>query len=150
MVLKTVSELMKEIIADYNQDPLHWHILRSRDSKNHMDTFISHADQKLWQLKTEWKTPMMPIGIGKCVKRNLNDEIQELMEQGSDLPITEVYPNNENIIITLGLGKYSKPSTKQISKILQDSAGYPRKIEKEFNFELEKILKKEQLLNHYY
>jgi hypothetical protein len=150
MVLKPVSELMKEIIAEYNQDPLHWHMLRSKDSRNHINTFISHDNKKLWQLKTEWKTPMVPVGIGKCVKRNLNDEIQDLMQKGSDLPISEFYPNNNNVIITLGLGKYSKPSTDKISKILQDSAGYPRKVEKELNLELEKILKKEQLLDHYY
>jgi hypothetical protein len=100
-------------------------------------------------MKTEWKNPVTPIGFGKCVKHNLNDEIQELMHEGSDLPIHEIYPNRENSIIALGLGKYSEPSTNQLKRILLDTPGYPNKFERNLNLELEKILKKEQLLNHY-
>lgn len=149
MQFKAVSELMKEIIIEYNKNPYDWHVLRSKDSRNHLKTFISHSDKKLWQLKTEWKSPVTPIGIGKCVKRNLNEEIEQLMQTGTDLPIQEIYPNKENSIIAFGLGKYSKNSTNEISQILHDTSGYTRKIEDNMNDELEKILKREQLLNHY-
>jgi hypothetical protein len=148
--VKKLPELMTEIKCDYDKDPYNWRILRGKDSNQHMSTFIAHDDKKLWQLKTEWKNPVMPIGIGKCVKRNLNDEIQELMKTGTDLPIHEIYPDKDNFIIALGYGKYSLKSTNRIRDLLfQDVPGYKNKIEKELNLEFRKILSKEQLFKHY-
>ena len=148
--VKKLPELMAEIKSEYDKDPYNWRILRGKDSNQHISTFIAHEDKKLWQLKTEWKNPVMPVGIGKCVKRNLNDEIHEIMKIGTDLPIHEIYPNKDNFIIALGYGKYSQTSTNQLRELLsQDVPGYKNSIEKELNFELRKILYKEQLLNHY-
>ena len=141
---------MVEIKADYDKDPDNWRILRGRDSNQHINTFIAHSDKKLWQMKTEWKNPYTPLGIGSCVKRNLNDEIQQQFEFGSDIPISEVYQNDKNFIIAFGLGKYSQNSTNELRNLLiQDVPGYGKNIEKEFNLELQKLLKKEQLFDHY-
>ncbi len=141
---------MSEIKREYDKDSYNWRILRSRDSQNHILTFIAHDDKKLWQLSTEWKNPVTPIGTGRCVKRNLNDELQALMRTGIDIPIHEIYPNDDNFLIALGLGKYSQSSTSKIRDILrQDIPGYTTKIERELNLEFQKILQKEQLFNHY-
>jgi hypothetical protein len=148
--IKRLPELMLEIKREFDRDPYTWRILRGKDSNQHITTFIAHDDKKLWQLKTEWKNPVTPIGIGSCVKRNLDDEIQQLMSIGTDLPIHEIYPSKENFIIALGLGKYSQTSTNQIRELLhQDIPGYGKKIERELNIEFQKILHKEQLLHHY-
>ena len=150
MKVKHLPELMSEIKLEFDKDPYNWRILRGKDSREHTATFIAHDDQKLWQLKTEWKNPVTPVGIGKCVKRNLNDEIQEIMNTGTDLPIREIYPNNDNFIVALGLGKYSQKSTHKMSDLLrQDIPGYRSKIEKELNLEFQKILRNEQIFNHY-
>lgn len=150
MTVKKLSELIAEIKSDFDKDPNNWRVLRGKDTNLHHNTFIAHADKKLWQLKTEWKNPYTPLGVGTCVKRNLNDEIQQLFEQGTDIPISEIYPNKDNFIIALGLGKYSQSSTNQLGELLsQDVPGYGKKIVKEFNLEMQKILRKEQLFNHY-
>ena len=141
---------MNEIKLEYDNDRYNWRFLRSKDSNNHLNTFISHDDKKLWQLKTEWKDPVTPIGFGQCVKRNLNSEITELMNTGMDIPIHEIYPNKKNILIALGFGKYSKSSTDNIRELLiDDIPGYTTKIEGELNIEFQKLLYKEQLFNHY-
>ena len=141
---------MSEIKGKYDKDPDNWRFLRGKDSQNHITTFIGHDDKELWQLKTEWKNPVTPLGIGKCVKRNLNDEIAELMKTGTDIPIHEIYPNKESFLIALGFGKYSQASTNKIRDILtQDIPGYNSKIEMELNLEFQKLLNKEQIFNHY-
>ena len=141
---------MLEIKSDYDKDPTNWHLLRGNDSQNHLTTFIAHDDKKLWQLKTVWKNPVTPLGLGKCVTRNLNDEICELMKKGNDIPIHEIYPNKDNFLIALGLGKYSKSSTDQLKEILhQDISNYTSKIEHELNLEFNKLIKKEQIFKHY-
>ena len=89
---------MSEIKTEYDKDPYNWRILRGKDSRQHINTFIAQDTKKLWQIKTELKNPIQPIGFGGLVKRNLNDEIGEIMSRGTDLPIHEVYPNNENLI----------------------------------------------------
>lgn len=148
--MKNLPDLMSEIKREYDKDPYNWRVLRGKDPSNHTNTFISHEDKRLWQIKTELKNPVTPIGFGQCVKRNLNDEISELMNTGTDLPIHEIYPGKENLIIALGLGKYSKNSTNKIRDILlQDIPDYHKRIELEINSEFQKLLKKEQLFNHY-
>lgn len=150
MKVKKLPELMTEIKHEYNKDPYNWRVLRGKDPDQHITTFIAHSDKKLWQLKTEWKNPLTPIGIGECVKRNLNDEIEELMNTGCDLPIHEIYPIKKNSLIAFGLGKYSQSSTNQMKELLlQDIPGYGSKLEGEFDLELQKLLKREQLFNHY-
>jgi hypothetical protein len=141
---------MAEIKTEYDKDHNNWRILRSRDSNHHINTFIAQSDKKLWQMKTELKNPLTPIGSGCCVKCNLNDEIEELMNTGSDMPIHEVYPNKRNLLIALGIGKYSESSIIRLKDILKDDIpGYKSKIEDEMNSDFRKILKDEQLLNHY-
>lgn len=148
--IKRLPELMSEVKQEYDKDPTNWRILRGKDKENHLVTFIAHADKELWQLKTEWKTPVRPIGIGKCVKRKLDDEIQGLLNKGTNLPIHEIYPNKENSIIALGFGKYSQDSTDQLKELLkQDISNYTSNIENKLNLEFKQLLKKEQLLNHY-
>ena len=141
---------MTEIKSEYDDDPNNWRILRGKDIRRNTVTFIAHDNKKLWQLKTDWKNPVTQIGVGSCVKRNLNDEIQELMSSGTDLPIHEVYPSKDNFIIALGLGKYSQTSSNQLTDLLfQDVPGYAKDIDKKFNSELDKIFKKEQLYTNY-
>jgi len=148
--IKPLPELMSEVKQEYDKDPTNWRILRGKDENNHLITFIAHADKKLWQLKTEWKTPVRPIGIGKCVKRKLDDEIQGLLNTGTNLPIHEIYPNKENLIIALGFGKYSQNSINQLKELLkQDIPNYTSDIENKLNSEFKQLLKKEQLFNHY-
>ena len=149
---KRLSELMAEIKIEFDSDPYNWRILRGKDQNQHLHTFIAHADKKLWQFKSEWKNPLSTIGVGCCVKRNLNDELQELMDTGTSQPIHEIYPNEreKNLIIAFGMGKYSPESITQISDLLhQDIPGYETRVEKELNIEFRKLLYKEQLLNHY-
>lgn len=150
MKIKRVSELMLDIKQEFDKDPYHWHILRGRDSKAHTNTFVCHEDKKLWQFKTELKNPLTPIGVGTCVKRNINDELQELMNTGTNVPIHEVYPNKDNFVVAMGLGKYSQDSTNQLKDILtQDIPKYGERVENKIDMEFQKILKKEQLLHHY-
>jgi hypothetical protein len=143
---------MSEIKLEFDADPYNWRILRGKDHNRYLHTFIAHDDKKLWQIKSEWKNPLTSIGIGCCVKRNLNDEISDLMSTGTSQPIHEIYPNDKekNLIIAFGMGKYSPDSITQITDLLhQDIPGYSKKIENEINFEFQKLLYKEQLLNHY-
>ena len=141
---------MADIKSEYDDDPNNWRILRGKDNRQNTVSFIAHDDKKLWQLKTDWKNPVTQVGIGSCVKRNLNDEIQQLMTRGTDLPIHEVYSNKDNLIIALGLGKYSQTSANQLTDLLsQDVPGYAKNIDKKFNLELDKIFKKEQLYSNY-
>ena len=149
MKIKRESELMADIKGEYDKDKHNWRILRGKDSRQHINTYIAQDDKKLWQIKTELKNPLQPIGFGSLVKRNLNDEIGEIMNKGTDLPIHEVYPNNKNLIIAFGLGKYSQKSTNDLGKVLRDTTGYNKKVEQNINTEFEKLLKKEQLFDHY-
>ncbi|WP_455392527.1 hypothetical protein [[Eubacterium] cellulosolvens] len=150
MKIKSLPELMSEIKKEYDKDPYNWRYLRGRDSNNHISTFISHDDKKLWQVLSEWKNPVTPLGIGKLVKRKLDDEIQDLMKTGTNIPIHEVYPSDEKFLIALGLGKYSESSTEKVKELLtQDIQGYCTKVEKELNLELKRLLHKEQIFNHY-
>ncbi len=150
MKVQRISELMTEVKIEYDKDPNNWRILRGKDKDQHINTFIAHDDKKLWQLKTEWKNPVVPLGVGKAVKRNLNDEIEELMSTGTDLLIHEMYPDSKNLIIALGIGKYSQQATDQLTDLLrQNRSSYAKNVEAEFNKELNKILREEQIYNHY-
>ena len=148
--IKSVQDIMLEIKLKYDQDPEDWRILRGRDEYGHYDTYVAQGDKELWHMKTEWKNPVLPIGVGRAVKRNLNDEILKLMSTGTNLPIHELYPDSEKLIIALGIGKYSQESTTELTRLLrQNRPSYARKVEPELNLELNRIIHQEQLYKHY-
>ena len=118
MNVKSIEEIMEDIRKEYESKKDGWQILRGRDSYGHYDTFIARDTNDLWHLKSEFKNPYRPIGVGRKVTSRLDDEFEDLLSKGEPLPIGEMYPRDSGVIFALGLGRFSTESTKEISGML--------------------------------
>lgn len=146
MSIKPVEEIIKEVKYYFDKDPEGWRVLRGRDSKGHYDTYIAQGTKRLWQMKTEFKTPYRHVGVGALVARNIDEEISRIMDKGSTLPIGEIYPQKDYAIITLGLAKYSPESTVSLKGILSSNQ---EKLERSLSENLNKLLHREGMLKEY-
>ncbi len=118
MQIKSVEEIITEIKILYDQNPLGWKMLRGRDRMGHYDTYIRNQND-LWQLKTEFKSPYEPKGIGIKIADPPRKEMEFLMEKGDPLPFGEIYSQHKNPpIFTMGIGRYSPKATQKLKSII--------------------------------
>jgi len=57
------SEIRREILREYNKDPIGWRVLTSRDIRGHIDIIFSHRGD-VWFLKEEHVNPFEAVGFG--------------------------------------------------------------------------------------
>lgn len=145
-MVENVNELMREIKEEYDKNSKDWRVLRGRDKSGHYDTFVLGSG-KLWHMKTEWKTPYIPAGVGERIE-NPAEEIERIIaDKGEYFPIGEIYPQaKESAIIAIGIGKYSPKATKELKDIISGQ----EQLENKLNKELNKLLKKEEMFKEYY
>lgn len=143
--MKTVEQIMFEIKKKYDKKPENWGVLRGRDKRGHYDTYVSGADS-LWHMKTEWKTPYQPIGVGRKID-DFPEKVRHIVEEeGEYFPIGEIYPQAKNsALIAIGIGKYSPIATNSLKRIISGQDV----LEEKMNRELKKLLKKEEMMKEY-
>lgn len=143
--MKTVEQIMFEIKKKYDKKPENWSILRGRDKRGHYDTYILGAEV-LWHMKTEWKTPYQPIGVGRKIN-DFPEKVRHIVEEeGEYFPIGEIYPQAKNsALIAIGIGKYSPIATNSLKRIISGQDV----LEEKMNRELKKLLKKEEMMKEY-
>ncbi|MFA5771142.1 MAG: hypothetical protein WC974_00200 [Thermoplasmata archaeon] len=136
---------MKEIKREYDKNAENWRILRGRDDRGHYDTFV-FGNEKLWHMKTEWKTPYQPVGVGKKIEDFSNKVEKILTERGEYFPFGEIYPQaKDSAIIAIGIGRYSPSSTKELKHIISGQEDLERKLKEELN----RLLREEELMKEY-
>jgi hypothetical protein len=145
-MVKNVNKIMREIKEEYDKNTENWRVLRGKDKRGHYDTFVYGSD-KLWHLKTEWKTPYAPVGVGERIEE-FSDKVEKIITQkGEYFPIGEIYPQAKNeAIIAIGIGKYSPKATKELKDVIRGQSA----LENKLSMQLNKLLKREQLLKEYY
>ena len=143
--MKTVEQIMFEIMKKYDKKPENWSVLRGRDKKGHYDTYILGAEV-LWHMKTEWKTPYQPIGVGRKIDDFTEKARHIIEEEGEYFPIGEIYPQAKDAaLIAIGIGKYSPTATNSLKRIISGQDV----LEEKMNKELKKLLKKEEIMKEY-
>jgi hypothetical protein len=146
MEIKPIEEIIANIRESYDKEPLGWRLLRGRDSLGHYDTYISNKDT-LWLMKAEYKSPFEPKGVGIKVQEKPHEEIELLMQKGSPLPFGEMYQQKNNFpIFTMGVGRYSPSSTKELKGIISSKQ---ENLERELAGSLDKLLHKEGICKEY-
>ena len=145
MHIMTVEEVIAEIKREYDRNSEGWRMLRGRDRRGHTDTYLM-CDRFFWQLKTELRNPLEPRGVGAMVMRNPGDEIEELMDRGGPLPFSELYRLKEQSIITLGIGRQSRESARDIKAIISEKN---EELEGKLNRSLERLLHREGICTDY-
>ncbi|MEE9150870.1 MAG: hypothetical protein V3U20_03450 [Thermoplasmata archaeon] len=146
MQIKSAEEIIAEIKVSYDQEPLGWKMLRGRDRAGHYDTYITNR-KSLWQLKTEFKTPNQPVGVGMKIMDKPYEEIDVLMEKGSALPFGEIYPQRKSQpIFAMGIGRYSPQATKELKGIISSKQD---ELEKSLSESLDRFLHREGICKDY-
>jgi hypothetical protein len=146
MLIKSVEEVIAEIKETYDQNPLRWKMLRGRDRGGHYDTFIMNQ-KSLWQLKTEFKNPHQPAGVGIKITDYPEKELDVLMAEGDILPFSEIYPQKKSIpIFAMGIGRYSPKATSKIKTLISSSQ---EELERELSDSLDRFLHREGLCKDY-
>jgi hypothetical protein len=146
MQVKSVEEIIAEIKISYDQDPTGWKMLRGRDCEGHYDTYIMNQ-KSLWQLKTEFKNPYQPVGIGSRIMDDPGKEIDILMAKGEFLPFSEIYPQEKSVpIFAMGIGRYSPKTTSILKSIISTKQD---DLEKKLSDSLDKFLHREGLYKEY-
>jgi hypothetical protein len=146
MQIKSVEEIIAEIKVCYDRNPLDWKMLRGRDSKGHYNTYIMNKNS-LWQMKTEFKSPYEPKGVGIKIKDKLDPEIEVLIEEGDALPFGEIYRQEEaNPIFAMGIGRYSKAAASELKSILSSKN---EELEQNLCLSLDKLLYREGICKDY-
>ncbi|UCE39444.1 MAG: hypothetical protein JSW00_09545 [Thermoplasmata archaeon] len=146
MHIKPVEEIIAEIKSCYDHDPYGWRMLRGRDRAGHYDTYIMNR-RSLWQMKTEFKNPYQPKGVGTKIMDKPDKEIEILMEMGEALPFGELYHQQKSHpIYTLGVGRYSKSAANQLKGIISSKQ---EEVEKNLTENLDKFLHREGICKDY-
>lgn len=124
MSVRSLAEIMEEMRRRYQQHPKlrrGWRVLAGGDEYGYSDLFFYGPNIGVWQLKGELKSPHELIGAGaKVVARRVDDEIRELMEQGSPMPFEMISPHprlRDRAIVAAGIGRYQR-STDQLKDLL--------------------------------
>lgn len=140
-----VEDLIWEIKKRYDRSNRDWFLMRGKDEHGHYDTFIL-GDRTLWYMKTEQKTPYQHIGIGTKINKPPDEVIEIIKREGQYFPIGEMYrKQGKSDIIAVGIGKYSSEDTSTLKSVLRGQ----EQLERKLNRELNKLLKKEHMLNEY-
>jgi hypothetical protein len=72
MEIKTVDEIIKEVMRKYNRNPKEWKVFAGKDKNGYYDLLITHKSQ-IWLIKSEQINPFKWVGYG--VKQSIeNDE----------------------------------------------------------------------------
>lgn len=146
MQIKSVEEIIADIKVAYDQDPTGWKMLRGRDRKGHYDTYVMNQ-KSLWQLKTEFKNPHQPAGIGSKIMDDPDEGIDFLMAKGEFLPFSEIYPQGRGVpIFAMGIGRYSPKATNRLKSIISTKQ---YDLEKKLSDSLDKFLHREGLCKDY-
>lgn len=146
MQIRSAEEIIAEIKISYDQNPMGWKMLRGRDRMGHYDTYISNQ-KSLWQMKTEFKNPYQPVGVGKKIMDNHLEEIDLLMEVGSALPFSEIYPQQKSHpIFAMGIGKYSPKATNKLKDIISSKQ---KELERDLTESLDRFLHREGIYKDY-
>jgi hypothetical protein len=145
MGVKPAERIMEEIKKVYDRNQNDWKVLRARDKLGHYDTYISHKGY-LWQLKTEFKAPYQPIGVGSRISRRIDDEIESILSKGDVMAFGEIYRSLDRAIIALGLGHSSQKAANQMKKIISSKQ---ENLERELTSSLRKLLHKEGICKEY-
>ncbi len=147
MDIKSVEEIIADIKVCYDQDPLGWKMLRGRDNKGHYNTYIANK-KSLWQMKTEFKSPYQPKGVGIKILDKPDSEIEILMEEGDALPFGEIYQQGKtNPIFAMGIGRYSKAAANELKSIISSKND---ELERNLSLSLEKLLHREGICKDYF
>ena len=146
MEIKSVERIIAEIKERYDQEPVGWKLLRGRDTAGHYDTYIMN-NKSLWQLKTEFKSPYQPAGVGIKILDNPDEEMDILMREGDILPFSEIYPQRKSHpIFAMGIGRYSPKATNKLKSIISSKN---EELERNLSKSLNKFLHREGLLKEY-
>jgi hypothetical protein len=146
MEIKPVEELIAEIKLHYDRDPLGWKFLRGRDQRGHYDTYIMNK-KNLWQMKTEFKNPYSPKGVGLKVLDRPSGEIEFLMEEGEALVFGEFYKQQKDLpIITTGIGRYSPRASRELKGIISTKQN---ELERTLSESLDRVLHREGICREY-
>lgn len=146
MEIRPVEEIIAEVKLNFDRDPMNWKMLRGRDRLGHYDTYIMNK-KSLWQLKTEFKNPYQPTGVGTKIMDNPTEEIEFLMEKGEALPFSEIYPQPmSNPIFAMGIGRFSPPAADTLKGIISSKQD---ELEKNLSVGLDKLLHREGLCKDY-
>ena len=146
MEIKSVEEIIAEVKLNYDRDPLNWKMLRGRDRLGHYDTYIMNR-KSLWQLKTEFKNPYQPTGVGVKIMDNPTEEIEFLMEKGEALPFSEVYHQPaSHPIFAMGIGRFSPPAADTLKGIISSKQD---ELERNLSESLDKLLHREGICKDY-
>ena len=146
MQINYVEDIVAEIKECYDQEPFGWKMLRGRDRAGHYDTYIANK-KNLWQLKTEFKTPYQPAGVGVKIMDIPDERIDMLMTEGDALPFSEIYPlRKSHPIFAMGIGRYSPKATNELKGIISSRQD---ELEKNLSEGLDKLLHREGICKDY-
>ncbi len=62
-MIKSSREILEHVVAEYNRDPLGWHVTLGRDARNRT-VVIFQKNKRIWQVKTHHVSPYRAYGIG--------------------------------------------------------------------------------------
>ncbi|MHA1146427.1 MAG: hypothetical protein ACTSRW_16945 [Candidatus Helarchaeota archaeon] len=62
--MKSVQEILYEIMKLYNKDPLDWHMSVNRDKFNNGNIFVSNPNHGVWQVKLDSLFKPRSLGVG--------------------------------------------------------------------------------------
>ncbi|MEM3653727.1 MAG: hypothetical protein QW723_03335, partial [Candidatus Bathyarchaeia archaeon] len=101
MNIKTVDEILKEVIKRYNKDPKEWKVFVGKDRSGHYDLLITHKSQ-IWLIKGEQINPFKWIGYG----------IEQSIENDEKI---KKFPSFQ-----FGFRPLPKEKIEELSKIIED------------------------------
>jgi len=148
MKIKSLAEIMEEMRRRYKRRPKErdkWRMLGGRDERGFTDFFFYGPKEGLWHVKGESKSPYELLGAGtRFSARKIDDEIQELMEQGRPLPFGIMSPHprrKDTAVIAAGIGRYPE-SVRPIKGLL---SGKQRELDAELRRRVEELRRKHGL-----
>jgi len=113
MSVRPISEVMEEMLRRYRQKPNlqdKWRFLAGCDDHGYSDFFVYGPSFGIWQIKGELRNPYELIGAGtKVAPRKIDDEIREILEQGTPMPFGFLSPHprmRDRVIVASGIGRY--------------------------------------------
>lgn len=162
MEIKSDTEILEEVTAEYNRDPEgNWSVTAFKDEKGRYDLYVIKG-KHFWQIKTEFITPYRCIGVGakttaqgvepahsfglrplprKFVRRIIKEAqsgsvSEDLFKDIMNIPpvaTTEVKEDTRILQGPVFLSPLVKISSSQL------------KLDKELSFELDRLVFKEQM-----
>ncbi len=61
------KNVLQEVIAKYNKDPMGWHVALERDARGRTVAFIQ-KDKSIWQIKTHHTSPYKSVSVAGKTK----------------------------------------------------------------------------------